>query len=109
MQEQEEEEEEIERERGRKGAFFKGILNSLNALVYYTIDDVCKNVSFNKWCCNDNIYVMRPKLLNCQFYCNQNFITHTDNFMNANTSGNIECTVHSNNTDRFKWNSTHTF
>ena len=33
MQEQEEEEEEIERERGRKGAFFKGILNSLNALV----------------------------------------------------------------------------
>ena len=33
MQEQEEQEEEIERERGRKGAFFKGILNSLNALV----------------------------------------------------------------------------
>ena len=39
MQEQEEEEEEIERERerkeGRKGAFFKGILNSLNALVEF--------------------------------------------------------------------------
>ena len=33
MQEQEEEEEEIERERGRRGAFFKGIINSLNALV----------------------------------------------------------------------------
>ena len=32
MQEQEEEEEEIEREEGG-GAFFKGIINSLNALV----------------------------------------------------------------------------
>ena len=31
MQEKEEEEEEIER--GRRGAFFKGIINSLNALV----------------------------------------------------------------------------
>ena len=31
MQEQEEEEEEIER--GRRGAFLKGIINSLNALV----------------------------------------------------------------------------
>ena len=30
---QEQEEEEIERERGRRGAFFKGIINSLNALV----------------------------------------------------------------------------
>ena len=37
MQEQEEEEEEIERERGRKGAFFKGILNSLNALVSFNL------------------------------------------------------------------------
>ena len=34
MQEQEEEEEEIEREEGgRGGAFFKGIINSLYALV----------------------------------------------------------------------------
>ena len=32
MQEQEEEEEEIERGR-KEGAFFKGIINSLNALV----------------------------------------------------------------------------
>ena len=32
MQEQEEEEEEIERER-KEGGFFKGIINSLNALV----------------------------------------------------------------------------
>ena len=41
MQEQEEEEEEIERERerGRKGAFFKGILNSLNALVALVLLD----------------------------------------------------------------------
>ena len=36
MKEQEEEEEEIERERGRRGAFFKGIINSLNALVSIT-------------------------------------------------------------------------
>ena len=39
MQEQEEEEEEIERERERKeGGGFKGIINSLNDLVHYTID-----------------------------------------------------------------------
>ena len=41
MQEQEEEEEEIERERGRRGAFFKGIINSLNALV-----GICFTTSF---------------------------------------------------------------
>ena len=35
MQEQEEEEEERERERGKRGAFFKCIINSLNALVFF--------------------------------------------------------------------------
>ena len=34
VQEQAAEEEEIERERGKRVAFFKGIINSLNALVH---------------------------------------------------------------------------
>ena len=36
-QEEEEEEEEIEREEGGRGAFFKGIINSLNALVHSVV------------------------------------------------------------------------
>ena len=48
MQEQEEEEEEIERERGRSGAFFKGIINSLNALFIDKIVQLPMHVKFGR-------------------------------------------------------------